>query len=228
VLSLKEDGDIFQLMNRIAFAFLLSTFTTSIGYSQVTFNGSAITIVDNAQAAPSVISISGYTGIVTKVTLKFNGFTHSYTDDVAALLTGPNQTTQHTLLFDGPGLSPAPGTSVSGLNLTFDDAATATLPENASFGSGSYKPGLNQYNDFLGTPAPTGPYNADFNSFNGSFTNGNYTLYLGDFGQDHAGSIDSWSLTVFGITPVPEPASVLFGVGIIGLGARSLRRRITK
>ena len=39
------------------------------------------------------------------------------------------------------------------------------------------------------------------------------------------GSISSWSITIFGITPVPEPTSILLGAAAFGLVGSAIRRR---
>ena len=212
--------------SRILAPFALVLFAAPL-FGQVTFTGGAVIIVDNAQAAPSFINVSGYTGSITKVTVTLNGFTHTFTDDVAALVTGPNQNTQNTLLFDGPGLDGGAGTSVTNLTLTFDDAAVpaVTLPQNANFGSGTYLPGLNQYNDAFTAPAPAAPYNTNFSSFNGASPDGDYTLYLRDYVSGDSGSISSWSIIIFGITPVPEPTTVLAGVAGLAFVGRMMRRK---
>lgn len=200
----------------------VATFFTSSVHSQVTFTGGPITIVDAAAATPAVINIAGYTGTITNITVSLNGFTHTFPDDVGAVFTGPNQNALKTLLFDGPGN----GAAVSNLNLTFSDSAAATLPDAANFGSGTYKPGQNEYDDVFTSPnIPAGPYATNFSAFNGTNPNGDYTLYLEDFVQGDAGTINSWQITVFGITPVPEPTTIIGASALVGFVALRVRKK---
>src|SRR5262245_8160958 len=95
--------------------------------AQVTFNGGPITIVDNAPATPSVITVSGYQGTITGFSVTLSGFSHTYTVDVAALIVGPVSGSQNTLLFDGPGIeSTITPTIANNLTLEFRDNAAAT------------------------------------------------------------------------------------------------------
>jgi hypothetical protein len=193
------------------------------GYSQEIFtNNTPITIPALGPATPSVISVSGYTGTITGFTLTINGLTHSFTDDIGAIVTGPGG--QKTILFDGPGTNA--GLSVTGVNLTFDDAAAAPLPNDAAFGTGVFQPGQNEWNDvFTATGVPPGPYATTFGAFIGSAPNGDYTLYVEDFVGGDGGSIQGWSISIFGITPVPEPGSILLGAAGFGLAGAAIRRR---
>jgi subtilisin-like proprotein convertase family protein len=198
--------------------------------AQITFtNSNPITIPDfgTADPYPSTITVSGYMGSITGITVTLHGFTHSYTDDLAVLFTGPGG--QKTLLFNGAGLDDLPGTSVTNITLTFDDAAAETLPENDNFGTGTYRPGLDQYiTDSLAAPAPLRPYATNFDDFLGQEPDGTYSLYIEDFVPPDGGSIASWSITIHGITPIPEPATVLAGPAVLLAGAgfvRRLRRR---
>ncbi len=206
------------------------------GRAQITFsNNAGITIPDSGAAAPypSNITVSGYTGPITNITVTLTGYSHTYTDDVGAILTGPGG--QKTILFDGAGLDNPPGTSVSNITLTFSDAAAAPLPDNADFGSGTFKPGQNQYGagqpggDVFDAPAPAGPYATDFSAFLGADSNGSYSLYVEDFVPGDSGSITGWSVTLSGITPAPEPGLVLgicaAAAALGGAVARRVRRR---
>src|SRR5262245_35137567 len=151
------------------------------GHAQITFtNNSGITIppVGTATPYPSTITVSGYTGTVTNITVTLTGFSHSYTDDLGAVVTGPAG--QKTILFDGPGVDVDPGTSVSNINLTFADSAAARLPNNADFGSGTYQPGQNQWGDLFSAPAPAAPYATNFSAFTGVAPDGVYALYVQD------------------------------------------------
>jgi subtilisin-like proprotein convertase family protein len=203
----------------------------SIARAQVNFtNNDPITIPAGGEATPfpSTITVAGYTGPITAITVTLTGFSHAYTDDLTAVLTGPGG--QQTMLFSGAGKdSPAdPGTNVTGLTLTFSDAPELqSLPINSDFTSGTYRPGLNQYGDTLSPPHPPGPYADSFEDFLGQEPDGTYSLYVEDSfagtGGSDGGSITSWSIDISGITPVPEP--MVLGVAAAGLGAVAWIRR---
>jgi hypothetical protein len=112
------------------------------------------------------------------------------------------------------------------LTLTFDDAAAATLPINSDFGSGTFRPGLDEYGDDFGAPVPR-PYDPNFNNFLGQQPDGTYSLFVGDFVALDGGSIQSWSITLEGITPVPEPAALLAGPAAL-LAVPGLVRRLRR
>jgi hypothetical protein len=146
---------------------------------------------------------------------------------LAVLFVGPAG--QKTILFNGAGANFDPGTSVTNINLTFDDAALTPLPEDDDFGSGDYKPGLDQYiEDSLAAPAPPREYAGNFNSFDGQAPDGTYSLYIEDFILESVnpstGSLVGWSITMQGITPVPEPATLLVAPALL-LAGQTLRRR---
>lgn len=220
------------------------TLAVSIGIAsparaQITFtnsNPNTIPAFGTATTYPSQITVSGYTGSITGITITLTGFSHANTDGVAALFTGPGGL--KTLLFDGAGLD-APigtnGTNVTNLTLTFSDAnpLTPTLPVNSNFTSGTYNPGLNQYDSILNSPAPGKPYATDFSALDGLAPDGDYSLYIQDFVNQSpladGGSIASWSITISGISPVPEPLTTLAGPALLisGIGLwKRLRHRV--
>lgn len=68
---------------------------------------------------------------------------------------------------------------------------------------------------------------AFLSSFNGLDPNGSWTLFLADLSSGPAGgsfTLNSWSLNIEA-TPIPEPTTILAGVGLLGLVAWRERRR---
>jgi hypothetical protein len=172
-----------------------------------------------ANPYPSRITVSGLIGSLTGITVALTGYSHTFTDDVGALLVGPQG--QKTLLFDGAGSSGA-----TNLTLVFDDAALAPLPNQGTFGSGTYQPGQNQFGDAFSTPAPAGPYASTFSAFVGSNPNGNFDLYIQDFIGDDAGTLASWSVTLHGVNnAAPEPNSILLVIAGMGVFTTFRRKR---
>jgi hypothetical protein len=85
---------------------------------------------------------------------------------------------------------------VSGVNLTFDDAATVSLPATGPFSSGTYLPTDYYPTDFLPSPAPQPPFGSLLSTLAGSNPNGQWSLFVADFQPEDSGSISGgWSLT---------------------------------
>jgi subtilisin-like proprotein convertase family protein len=149
--------------------------------------------VGTAQPYPSEKIITGAEGAVTRVTVTLNNFSHTAPDDVDILLVAPNNR-RIVLMSDAGGTQ-----EVGNLNLTFDDAAPANLPDDAALSSGTYKPTNYEPNDEFPAPAPTGNVSGTtLNAFYGSPANGAWRLFaIDDAGNDKLGSIaEGWSLNI--------------------------------
>ena len=112
--------------------------TTPFTRTTNTFNGTAITIPDlaNASPYPSTITVSGInnaSAAVQAVRVKLNGLTHTYPGDIEALLVGPTNTQSCALLGNSGG-----NVAAVAVNLVFDDAAIAGVPTPLL--SGTYLP----------------------------------------------------------------------------------------
>ncbi|HVV70700.1 MAG TPA: proprotein convertase P-domain-containing protein, partial [Verrucomicrobiae bacterium] len=164
----------------------------------------AIIINDNAAATPypATLSVSGLLGKLSAATVTLNGFTHHYPSDVGVLLVGPNN--QKIVLMDKAG----GGTPATNLNLTFNQAAAAAIPQGAALATGSYKPAdYNSATFDYPSPAPAHPYSVDLSSLNGAVPNGTWSLYVIDETPPDSGAISNgWSLT---LTTTPQ---------VLGLG----------
>ena len=153
-----------------------------------------------ASLYPSNITVSGMSGTITQVRATLNGLSHSFPDDIDILLVAPGG--QRTILMSDAG----GGSTVSGVNLTFDQNATGVLPDAAQIVSGSYRPSNYVGNttiepggvDNFPAPAPgQANYTADMSVFNGTPPNGTWQLYIVDDENVDAGSISGgWSLEV--------------------------------
>jgi len=169
----------------------------TIGQMTQTFtNSAAITIVDNAAASsyPATLMVSGPP--VQKATVSLLGFNHTYPRDVDVIVVGP--TGAKSWLMSDPGST----TAVTGVNLTFDDAAAGSVSCTTGPTSGTYKP--TDCTDSFGTdvfpaPAPTGPYTTSLAQFNNTDPTGTWNLYVRDDAAGDTGSISGgWALTVVG------------------------------
>jgi subtilisin-like proprotein convertase family protein len=142
---------------------------------------------------PSPVTISGLTGVTTKVTVRLNNVTHSNIRDAEVLLVGPGG--QSVVVMSDVGGNE----TVSNVSPTFDDTAATAAPDSG-LGSGTYKP-TNLSNGFTGdvwpAPAPASPYGTTFAAFNGTNPNGTWNLYVADDASGDAGTIaGGWTLSV--------------------------------
>ncbi len=157
-------------------------------------NATALMIPDSGAASmyPTLIVVTDLPGVVQKVTATLRGFSHDWPDDVDVLLAGPSGTNV-MLLSDCGGAN-----SHHGINLTFDDAAAASIPDSAAIGAGTYKPtNMDTTTDSLPSPAPVGPFGKTLEVFNGSNPNGNWSLYIRDDNAMDGGSVaQGWTLSL--------------------------------
>jgi len=163
-------------------------------------NTNAITIPADGSANPypSSIEVAGATDTITALTVTLNGVSHAFPEDVDVLLVGPTGANA-VLLADVGGRN-----SVEDLTLTFDEAATAALPDAGRISSGTFLPtvgtrrGTGACCDFQGgAPAPSPPYGTALSVFEGTDPNGEWNLFVFDDSADDAGQIaQGWSLLI--------------------------------
>ncbi len=168
-------------------------------------NTTDIIIPDHGPATPypSSITVSGITGLVGHVAVTLTNLNHSYPSDVDILLVSPGG--QNILLASHAGDGNYPLTNVS---LTFDDAATLSLPAANQIFSGTYKP--TQYGAATLPPsAPASPYDTVLSTLNGGNANGKWSLYVVDESPGDSGSIlGGWSLAITAIQPLNQVADL--------------------
>lgn len=184
-------------------------------------NSTAITITDcpnpcpasgsAASLYPSSIVVAGLVGVVQRVTVKINGFSHAFPADTDFLLVSPSG--RKVILMSDFGAG-SPG--VAGINVTFDDYADRPIPSTVTgntgspFVSGSYRPANSGTTDLFPAPAPAGPYAYALSHFNGSNPNGVWSLYIIDDANLDGGSISGgWTLTFDVRPPAPAAGDVL-------------------
>jgi len=112
------------------FVYTLGTWTTNLA------NTNAIILNDGLAASPypSIINARGLGNTLIKATVTLTNLSHGSVADVDALVVSPGSS--NTLVMAHAG----GGTKVSHLTLTFDDAATNTLPQYGTIVSGTNKP----------------------------------------------------------------------------------------
>lgn len=141
---------------------------------------------------------------MNKVTVQLHGFSHTWPADVDMILVGPAG--QKVVLMSDAGS----GNSVANLNLTFDDAASSTLPELTSILQGTFRPTDYVPGDSFPAPAPAGPYATTLSAFNGTTPNGVWTLYIVDDTDQNSGSIlTGWSLNLSTVSPRIDLAATM-------------------
>lgn len=150
---------------------------------------------------PSVITVSGITSALYKVTVTVSNLTHDFAKDFDLLLVGPRG--QHVLLMSDAGAS-----ALSGVNLVFDDFAPDPLPSSGFIPSGTYRPsnyGLTP--DVFPAPAPIGPYGSTLGTFSNTDPNGPWSLYVVDGIVGGLGSVlGGWGLELSTADPIADLA----------------------
>lgn len=206
----------------VVITFLLMTIQAASALTVVSTNPAPVTIplVGTASPYPVIINVNGLSGPITDLNVTLNGLSHTFINDVGALLVGPGG--QSVVLFDGVGGN----AGVTNVTIVLDDQASASLP-NGAFSSGTFKPTNTITNppDVFPPPAPAGPYGSLLSVFNGTNGNGQWRLFVDDFQLPDGGSIAGG----FGlqITIVPEPASLfLLALGLFTIVAWLRRREV--
>lgn len=157
-----------------------------------------------ANPYPSTIDVSGLDGDIYGLSLRLTGLSHTYPDDIDALLTSPEGKTLRVMSDDGGGGgTPADqiGSAVNGVTLNIqNDSSILTVPDKGPLVSGRYNPGFGTGTTSFPAPAPAPPYiNGPpyFGEFFGDNANGTWKLWInddagGDTGKIHGG----WGLSI--------------------------------
>ncbi len=139
---------------------------------------------------PSNITVSGLAGSLVHVTATVKGLAHASPIDLDVMLSGPGGKNV-VLMSDAGGQNP-----VSGLNVTFDDAAAGDVPTPVT--SGTFRPTDSDSDggsDAFPAPAPV-PSTATLATFQGGVVNGTWTLWVVDDASADSGSVGSWCVTI--------------------------------
>jgi subtilisin-like proprotein convertase family protein len=148
----------------------------------------------SADLYPSEITVDGLKkGRIRDVNVRLNDIDHPFPDDVQMLLVGPEGQTAIVMANSGGGFD------LSGVTLTLDDEAAASLPMQQQIESGRFRP-TNIGNDEIefNGPAPVASANAALTVFDGGNPNGTWRLYV----QDKIGDVDGgvlaggWALEI--------------------------------
>jgi len=163
-------------------------------------NVTPITINDStnpptkATPYPSTIPVTGLSGVVAKITVQLNNFSHAFPDDVDIVLVGPEGQNAVVMSNCGGG---HPG--ANNITLTLDDSASSGVPLYGPLVSGTFKPTkrLSSFGFPFPSPAPASPGGASLAVFNGSNPNGTWSLFIVDDASPDAGTISGgWSISI--------------------------------
>jgi hypothetical protein len=184
-------------------------------------NATPITITDcpnpcpaSGQAAslyPSPIVVSGKVGVVQRVSVTLNGYSHAFPSDTDFLLVSPSGRKSVLMSDFGAG---SPG--VSNINVTLDDYGARPVPSTVTgntgvpFVTGTYRPANSGTTDVFPAPAPAAPYVYTLSGFNGDSPNGTWNLYIIDDANLDAGSISGgWTISFDVRPPAPTAGQIL-------------------
>jgi subtilisin-like proprotein convertase family protein len=187
-------------------------------------NAGGISLPDSGTGFPysSNMSVTGLTGLVTKVSVQVNNISLPRAQEFDLLLVGPQG--QAFLMMSDTGNA----TAISGVNIFLDDDAALPLPAG-TLTSGTFRPTDQAAGptDTFPAPAPasfsraapagTSTFASVFNGING---NGTWALYTLDDGLGGGtGSIGSWCLN-FSVGPTAAGATV--SGKVVGLDGRGV------
>ncbi len=212
---------VFGTIRGLGFGVLMAAVMPSAAAAQSFSNATAITITDcpnpcpaNGQAAslyPSPIVVSGVAGVVQRVSITLNGYSHAFPADTDFLLVSPSGRKAVLMSDFGAG---SPG--VSNVNVTLDDYAARPIPSTVTgntgvpFVTGNYRPANSGTTDIFPAPAPGGPYQYALSAFNGDSPNGTWNLYIIDDANLDGGSLSGgWNIRFDVRPPPPAPGDLL-------------------
>ena len=199
--------------------------TISVASGATFSNLGPITISDSGAANPypSTINVTGM-GSIVSVTVDLFGLSHTWPDDLQALLVSPSGTPVLLMANAGSGFD------ITAVNLTFDDAALSSLPDSGQIVSGVYQTsiyGTTQDFSVGGGGAPAPPYQTPLASLIGQGADGIWSLYIYDDVSGDSGSLSGgWALNINDApAAIPEPATTAMVVAGLALCALGIRRR---
>jgi uncharacterized delta-60 repeat protein len=121
-----------------------AVFTYTLGMWTNTFSNTNIIFINDdtiASPYPSAINVSNIGGTVIKATITLTNLSHTSPADIDALLVSPAPGTQQPFLQDTLIMGHAGGgNAINNVTLTFDDAASNSLPHFGLITSGTNKP----------------------------------------------------------------------------------------
>jgi subtilisin-like proprotein convertase family protein len=154
-----------------------------------------------AKPYPSEKTFSTPAGkVISDLNLSFTNFTHTFPDDVDALLAGPRRGANVLAMSDACGFAPIPGPSIdsAGFFWNFDDEAPAPMSDNTVTGCFPFNVKPSNFETEIDTfpaPAPGGPYGSTMSVFDG-LEGGAFRLFVNDDAGSDTGYIGSWNISL--------------------------------
>lgn len=149
--------------------------SSSLTFTLTVLDPNVIPTRGSAEIYPIVTTVSGMSGTIADIDVSLPQLRHTFPADLDLLLVGPGG--QAVLLMSDAG----GGLDVTDVRLTFDDEATARLPQNKQVSSGRYQPtNFGTWGDVLDDPAPLGPFATSLSVFDGTDPNGEWKLFVWD------------------------------------------------
>ncbi len=174
---------------------------TSTNVTTTTFsNSTPISITyPNVVPYPSTIQVP-FGGTIQKVTVTLYGLAHPTPSDIQGIMVaGPTNSGSQVAI----ELMSEAGDSdeITNVDVTFDDAATNQLPSGSQIISGTYQVSIYFLGDYYpptanGQPAPTYSTNDVLADFIGTPMQGEWGLYISDFGVNNGSINGGWGLTI--------------------------------
>src|SRR4051812_25654491 len=183
--------------------------TTFVNSGAITIpNGAPGTTDGPANPFPSGINVTGLPAVTTDVNVTINGLSHTWPDDLDIVLRAPSGR-QTILVTDAGGDG-----NVTGINLTFDDAAGTFIPPDGPMSSGTFRPTDSDEYSF-GTPS--GALGTSMATFNGADPNGVWSLWVYDDSTSDVGQIASgWALNITAAPNAPTITAISPSDGYAG------------
>jgi len=177
----------------------LSRASPSVQPAPPTGSGVSIPPLGPGEPYPSQIDVSGLSSSVKDVNVTLTGLSHAWPDDIDAVLMGPGA--QSAILMSDVGGGPL---EVSNVDLTLDDEAAGTLPDETQITSGTFRPTdsdtIGWDSDELPAPAPAAII-ASLSVFDGTNPNGTWNLFINDDYDPEPGILQGWSLEIHTSAP---------------------------
>jgi subtilisin-like proprotein convertase family protein len=145
--------------------------------------------VPDAGSTTATVDVANLPGRITDVDVALNNVFHTWPDDLDLFLRAPGSTQVVRLMSDVCGTG-----DLIAVNLTIDDEAGTSLPDDGACPSGSYRPS----NVDTTEVAPAGTTLADsLSAFDGGTANGTWTLIAADDAGGDVGQLaGGFSLTI--------------------------------
>ncbi len=214
-----------------------------------TFENLFVLIPDNSSVGVAHAPVvSGVPGVIQSLQVQVNlspaGASPMFNGDIFATL---SHSSGYSVLLNRAGRRDGSTTGYgdNGFNLTFSMAATADIHSYRTTVSGNELTPISAADPALpltGTWQPDGrtadpeavltssPRITSLETFTGMDPNGEWTLFVADFGAGGIAQLESWSLE-FTVVPEPSTTAMVTGTGLLGLAMarrwRQSRRRPT-